>query len=77
MKTINQRLVESGVPTSSHYSDLYCQLTPESRKILDGYEHKENVKTFRSAVDGTLWLDIPFACDDYWYRRLQSRSVLV
>ena len=50
-----------------HESDLYIMVTPESRKLVNDYEFKGNVKTFVSAIaPHVLWFDIPFAYTPYW-----------
>lgn len=50
-----------------HDSDLYIMVTPESRKIVNEYEFKQNVTTFISAIaPHVLWFDIPFAYTPYW-----------
>lgn len=43
-----------------HETDLYAKVTPESKELVDRYEFKNIVTTFKSALDGTLWYDIPF-----------------
>jgi hypothetical protein len=64
--TVYHQLKAADIPTSNHCSDLYCKVTSESRSIIDQYEYKSNVTTFKSNIDGTLWYDIPFAFDPYW-----------
>jgi len=64
--TVYQQLKAADVPTSIYFSDLYCKVTSESRRIIGEYEHKSNVTTFKNNIDGTLWYDIPFAFDLYW-----------
>lgn len=43
------------------HSDLYCKVTPATRKIVHDYEYYCNVDTFIDNIDGELWYDIPFA----------------
>ncbi len=62
--TVYERLTAAGVPTDNHESDLYALATPVSRAIVA--ESGRSAATFRSAVDGKLWLDIPFAYDPFW-----------
>lgn len=66
MKTICQQLKYNGVPTETHESDLLAKKTEISNIIVDAYEFKNNVVTFRSQIDGTIWYDIPFANDLFW-----------
>jgi hypothetical protein len=66
MQTIHQQFKELGIEISGHYSDLYVDVTPETKKIVEGYEYKCNVTTFKSQVSGKMMFDIPFANDDYW-----------
>ena len=41
-------------------SDLYCKVTPATRKIVSQYEYRHNVETFYDNIDNKLWYDIPF-----------------
>lgn len=43
-----------------HETDLYAKVTPKSKELVNRYEFKTNVTTFKSELDGTLWYDIPF-----------------
>lgn len=49
------------IDRGSYSSDLYLRVTPESRKLVDQYEYKSNVKTFTDQIDHDLWFDVPFA----------------
>jgi hypothetical protein len=62
-------LLAAGVPLDNHRSDLYAKVTPESRVLVDAYEHRKNVTVFVSQVDGEPWYDIPFAFDPFWERK--------
>lgn len=64
--SLYQMLVSAGIEVSSHASDLYFPVTEESRRILERYEFKQNVTTFRNNIDGKLWYDAPFAFDPFW-----------
>jgi hypothetical protein len=64
--SIYTELKTAGVSVSSHESDLYAKVTPESEALIARYQFKINVKRFRSQIDGTPWFDIPFAYDPYW-----------
>lgn len=44
-----------------HASDLYLKVTALSSVLIGRYEFKQNVTTFNSAIDGSLWFDVPFA----------------
>ena len=63
-------MVKANIPISGHYSDLYAKCTPESEAIVERYEFKQNVTTFRNNIDNTLWFDIPFQYQPYWDARL-------
>jgi hypothetical protein len=53
-----------------HDSDLYIMVTPESKKLINKYEFKNNVTTFISAFAPFVpWYDIPFAYTPYWDRK--------
>ena len=49
----------------NHESDLYLKCTDVSKKLVSEYRFKNNVETFRSNIDGSLWYDIPFAYDPF------------
>jgi len=40
-----------------------------SESFVSGYEFKQNVKPFRSELDGKIWYDIPFAYTEYYKNR--------
>ena len=40
--------------------DLYLKKTRFSQVLVERYQHKENVSTFRSQIDGSTWYDLPF-----------------
>lgn len=50
----------------NHNSDLYIKQSAESKKLVDSYEHKNSVKTFRSETDKGLWYEVPFAFDPFY-----------
>ena len=60
------------IPFANHESDLYVMVTDESRKLIDAYQFKCNVRTFVSNIDNKLWFDVPFAFQPFWDRRATS-----
>lgn len=67
-------LKAAGVPLDHHESDLYAKVCPESRAIVARYEHRRIVRLFRSAIDGDLWYDIPFAYLPWWEARVHRHQ---
>lgn len=68
-KSLYARLIEAGCETDHHESDLYVKVTPEAKAIIEAFESESGIKnreTFRSAIDGSPWYDIPFAYDPAW-----------
>lgn len=63
---IYTELKDTGIPLFNHESDLYVPVTDVTRAIVDRYEFKANVKTFRDQVSGGLMFDIPFAYMPFW-----------
>ncbi len=68
-------LIAAGCEIDHHESDLYVKRTPEAvaiihqhGKTVDGW----NVQPFVSQIDGTPWLDIPFAYEPYWAAKLRA-----
>ena len=47
-------------------SDLQCKVTPDTQVVVDRYDYKHLVTTFHSAIDNTLWFEIPFAFVPFW-----------
>jgi hypothetical protein len=66
---IYDEMVAAGVPVDHNESDLYAKVTPESREIVQRYEFKSIVRTFRNNADGKAWYDIPFAYLPWWITR--------
>ena len=64
--SIYDELKAANLPLDNHESDLYALMTVESMKIIDNYNYKSNVKTFKSQIDGKIWYDIPFAYKPFW-----------
>jgi len=63
-KSIHKRLLSAfpDAETDHHEGDLYVKHTPDILAWLkENYDYFCNVTRFRSAIDGTTWLDIPFA----------------
>jgi hypothetical protein len=57
-------MLNAGIETDSHCSDLYVKDSPESRAILERHGKKVdgwNVQPFKSQIDGSDWLDISFS----------------
>ena len=67
MKSLYQTLVDAGIQTDHHESDLYVLNTPEARTILT--QDGRTFTAFRSQVDGRSWLDVPFAYEPWWTAR--------
>lgn len=61
------------IPIDNHESDLYIPVTETTQALVEQYEFRSNVKTFKSQIDGQLWYDIPFAYLPFWEAR-QDRS---
>jgi len=68
--TLYDALKEANVPTDSHESDLYFLRTPEALEILKRFPTQGAVaQSFRSCLDGKLWVDVPFAYQPWWDKR--------
>jgi hypothetical protein len=69
MSAIYEEMVKLGVEIGSHASDLYVPVTPETKAVVDQYDSKCNVTTFKNNIDGKQWYDIPFAYLPYWEKK--------
>lgn len=72
-KSIYELAMMAGCELSHHQSDLYLKKTDETQKLVDNYEFKNIVTTFKSLIDHTPWFDIPFAYDPFWERGVTYR----
>jgi hypothetical protein len=68
MSSIYQKAIALEIPTDQHESDLYMPVNNLSRRLVKEYEHRQNVTTFKSQIDGQLWYEVPFAYDPWWDR---------
>ena len=70
--TIKQQLLNLGMKEEeigNWCSDLHVLKNDISTKFINEYEFKQNVKTFRSEIDGSIWYDVPFAYSEYYNER--------
>ena len=47
-------------------SDLQCKVTKATSRVIERYKYRHLVTTFHSAIDHTLWYEIPFAFAPWW-----------
>jgi hypothetical protein len=75
MPTLFQELTAAGCEIGNHESDLHVKDCPLSRAIIE--QHKrifENnsirlrFEPFRSAIDNSCWLEIPFMYDPFFQK---------
>lgn len=67
--SIYQQIKNTGCAIDHHESDLYCENTIETTKIIEQYEFKGNVERFWNEIDEDYWYCIPFAYDPYWSKK--------
>lgn len=58
----------------SYESTMYLRKTPESEKLVNEYEFKENVTKFRDNIDHEIWYDIPFSYVPFFDKKRQSHD---
>lgn len=63
-----------GIPYANHETDLYIPVTDQTRKLIDAYEFKSNVTTFKNQVEGGIWYDIPFAYLPAWESKSRKET---
>jgi hypothetical protein len=68
-ESIYQKVIKLDVYVGGYCSDLYVEVTPETKEIVNAYEYKEQVTTFRNQVNKKMCFDIPFAYEPYWEKR--------
>lgn len=75
METLREQLLAAGMTEDqlgNWSSDLYVLKTPISTKVLESYEFKSNVTTFRSETEpykGKIWYEIPFAYVEHYQKK--------
>lgn len=69
--TLYQELKSAKCEIDSHESDLYVKATARALAIIAKYPN--GYSRFISQIDGTYWLDIPFAFDPFW-EKVASRT---
>ena len=58
------------VEFDNHESDLYVKVVPGLMEWLkENYQFYSNIERFTSQIDGTPWIDIPFADHQWWEKR--------
>jgi hypothetical protein len=67
--SIFEQVKSSGIEYGNHESDLYIPVNEQTQAIIQTYQFKENVQTFRNQIDGQLWFDVPFAYIPFWEAR--------
>lgn len=63
MDTLKERIKAAfpGAEFDRHETDLYVKNVPGLLEWLKAnYEHYSNIQRFKSAIDGSSWLDISF-----------------
>jgi hypothetical protein len=68
-ESIYSQMLKTGCKMDNHESDLYVEVTPETKAIVNNYKNKSNVTTFVSQIEKTLWYDIPFAYLPFWEKK--------
>ncbi len=68
VSNIHQAMIDNGIETncsseSTKMPDLYVPVTATSRSIVENYDSKQSVTTFKCAITGARMYDIPFAFD--------------
>lgn len=68
-----EQVIALNIPHAHYASDLYIKITVDSMNLISKYKHISNVSSFRNQLDKTLWYDVPFAYQPYyWDRRIQK-----
>ena len=72
--TIFREVVARGIEYDHHGSDLYIPRTEETCQLVLAFRLRSS--TFKSNIDLSLWMDIPFQYDPHWEnvaRKVESR----
>ena len=69
VETIYSRAKVAGLEMDTHEGDLYLKDTPEAREVIKADGRKVDgwhISIFRSAIDGTPWLDVAFGNEPFF-----------
>jgi hypothetical protein len=64
--------VAAGLKIDSHESDLYIKDGYEARKLVVDNGKVTLMKEFVSEIDGKPWIEVPFAYDPYWEKKVKN-----
>ena len=68
--TLYGALLEAGIQTDSHESDLYFPHTQQTLNILKKFPiESANAKCFISQIEHNPWFDVPFAYLPFWEKK--------
>ena len=65
-------VVQKGISYSSYNSDLYLPDIKAVQDLLSQMEHPNNVTSFRSQIDNSPQLEIPFAYDKGMFHKVET-----
>lgn len=73
-RTLYHRLLDAGIKTDNHYSDLHFPSTSTTRRIIseslrDGVIPNVPV-AFTSELDGGVWYEAAFEYQPFWNRKM-------
>jgi len=71
--TIYLSALKRNIPHDHHESDLYLKDCQDTQELIALYGREKDAKSFRSALDNTTWVEIPFAFDPFW-NKIQDRE---
>ena len=66
---INHAVMLRDIEFSFHESDLYIPKNEVTEKIIEHYTFKNNVTTFHSQTDESIWYDVPFSYNEFWAKK--------
>ena len=67
--TLYTDLLAAGCKIDHHETDLYVEASPRALEVIRAHGKRVdgwNAQRFKSQIDGSSWLDIPFAYDPAW-----------
>jgi len=77
VESLYQAVIRLGIDHDHHESDLYLPATAQVCTLLKTYKiepYTPAAPSFRHAVHGTRWLDVPFKYDPWWEARRAQRG---
>lgn len=75
INNIFEEVLKAGIPFTTHCSDLYLWKNEDTQKLVNEYQYKSNVTSFKSETDDLIMYDIPFVYHMYHAKNKEFKAL--